>query len=85
MCSSDLVSAARTWLLKKRTNGSVRYCQYTSDSGDNCEKNMCQESRLPGKRPLAAQLLDMKAELKGSREDVRKLQSLARHDGKVKK
>ncbi|TJN98521.1 integrase, partial [Escherichia coli] len=20
------------WLLKKRTNGSVRYCQYTSDS-----------------------------------------------------
>lgn len=46
---------------------------------------MCQESRLPGKRPLAAQLLDMKAELKGSREDVRKLQSLARHDGKAKK
>ena len=53
--------------------------------GDNCEKNMCQESRLPGKRPLAAQLLDTKAELKGSREDVRKLQSLARHDGKAKK
>lgn len=46
---------------------------------------MCQESRLPGKRPLAAHLLDTKAELKGSREDVRKLQSLARHDGKVKK
>lgn len=46
---------------------------------------MCQESRLPGKRPLAAQLPDTKAELKGSREDVRKLQSLARHDGKVKK
>ncbi|EOP3659670.1 hypothetical protein OP161_RS05645, partial [Escherichia coli] len=22
------------WLLKKRTNGSVRYCQYTSDFGD---------------------------------------------------
>ncbi len=51
--------------------------QLSTDSGDNCEKNMCQESRLPGKRPLAAQLLDTKAELKGSREDVRKLQSLA--------
>ncbi|ARR38956.1 hypothetical protein AT852_13615 [Shigella sonnei] len=22
------------WLLKKRTNGSVRYCQYTSESGE---------------------------------------------------
>ncbi len=59
--------------------------QLSTDSGDNCEKNMCQESRLPGKRPLAAHLLDTKAELKGSREDVRKLQSLARHDGKAKK
>ncbi|WP_260452244.1 hypothetical protein, partial [Shigella sonnei] len=35
------------WLLKKRTNGSVRYCQYTSGFSSIC--SCCDEPRTHGR------------------------------------